>query len=97
METEKGCTGIKLQADITSLQAALDCLASYSDLFGDAAKERIIGFISGLDSTQELAAVDQHQTFTVATSELVVTFKPSDCLLGFLAALAVEFNSNIVK
>lgn len=84
-----------IKGDTTAMVDALEALTRYSELFGDAAQERINGFLSSLNSLSEMFTIEQHSTSAMGTQDVLLVFKPSELLLEFLAAMAVDFNVNV--
>jgi len=85
-----------LGCEMDAFLAALAELQRYSELC-EAAQQRVMAFLSGLERPIEVASVNQNRSSAMGTVNLFLVFKPSDLLLEFLAAMAVDFDFNIIK
>jgi hypothetical protein len=72
---------INLQCDAEPLKAALHSLAELAELSGEVVQ----CFLDGLDSSAQLFRIDCEGFSGSETSELRITFQPSDLLVEFLA------------
>lgn len=73
---------VHIFADTTPLCAALDSLAELAQTRRDAVE----AFLSGIDSTSQLFAIDQDALPTAGAGDLRIAFQPSDLLRNFLLA-----------